>query len=601
MPPIHRFALLLFCGLLLRFSAAQAQNQVLAQIDSARRMAETQQNNDTAYLQTCFYIAHEYIYQNMYDSGQLWLNRIAARLPLRKPSFFSFYFSVFQSEAYYYNGLLTLDLHESKRILRIAEALNDSILLATAHNFLGLAYMDVDSIRQGIPHFHEGIRYARQPPYDPKYWSKSMPHHLHGNLSEAYYKLGIYDSALVHARLSKALALEAKLMRGVAVAANLEGLIYAQTNQPAAAKACQQEAISLGLTIGQEDVSLVAYGSLANCYRQENNRDSALFYLKKGFELLNKDALVNTNFAGQFLNTAMPLLEQYGADKWLIAAQKIKLELARKLSKSTDTQIGIIVSGSIANETRAAALEVAEARSKQQLSNIRFLIAVLALISVLIILVLNRKHHRQQLKELQIRQQISRDLHDDIGATLSSIKLYGELAQQQLEIQPRQSTEILNRINTQTNELIGRMGDVIWSMKPAAEGQFSLQEKLKQFSAALLNPRQIGAHIHIDPLLDQQIQNPTTRKELLLLIKEAFNNIAKYSGARHAQVTMKKNQSLVELNITDDGKGFDLTENATGNGLANMRNRCERLGGTWQLQSAPGKGTRISCTFHSLS
>ncbi|HNP53514.1 MAG TPA: histidine kinase [Ferruginibacter sp.] len=580
---------------------AQAQSRDQHEIDSARRVADTQLKNDTAYLQTCFFIAHKYIYQNMYDSGQLWLNRIAARLPLRKPSFFSFYFSVFQSEAYYYNGLLTLDLHESKRILRIAEALNDSILLATANNFLGLAYMDVDSIRQGIPYFHRGIRYARQPPYDPKYWSKSMPHHLHGNLSEAYYKLGIYDSARLHARLSKTLAGEAQLMRGVAVAANLEGLIDAKTNRLKEARQHQEEAIALGLSNQQEDVALVAYGALADCFSQEQQRDSAMFYLKKGFDLLNNEALVNTNFAGQFLKMAMPLLEQYGEDKWLIRAQKIKLDLARKLSKSTDTQIGIIVSGSIANETRAAALELAEAKSKQQLSNIRLLIALVALLSLLVILVLNRRHHRKQLEELRIRQQISRDLHDDIGATLSSIKLYGELAQQQLSVQPIQSSEILGRINTQTNELIGRMGDVIWSMKPVTESQAGLQEKLKQFSASLLTPRQIKATILIDPTLDGQIQNPATRKELLLLIKEAFNNIAKYSAASRVQLTMKKNQSQIELHITDDGNGFDPAVVTAGNGLANMRNRCEQLGGTWRLQSQPGKGTSITCSFAQLA
>ena len=56
-----------------------------------------------------------------------------------------------------------------------------------------------------------------------------------------------------------------------------------------------------------------------------------------------------------------------------------------------------------------------------------------------------------------------------------------------------------------------------------------------------------------------------------------------------------------ELHITDDGKGFDPAVVTAGNGLANMRNRCEQLGGTWRLQSQPGKGTSITCSFAQLA
>lgn len=595
---MHRgltFILILF--IMCRIQPCYSQAEDIRQIDSARKISVTQQKNDTAYIQTCFFIAGKFIYMNMYDSGQLWLNRIAARLPLRKPSFFSFYFSVFQSEAYYYNGLLMLDLQESKRIMRIAEELKDSILLATANNFLGLAYMNVDSVRQGIPYFIRGIRYARQPPYDPKYWSKSMPHHLHGNLSEAYYKLRLYDSAMIHARMSKQLAQEAGLQRGVAVAWNMEGLILAARNQLDSAMTCQHEAAEFGLRNGQEDVALVAYGAIARCYSLQSKRDSAMTYLQKGFALLNNESLINTYFAGQFLETAMPLLEQYGEDRWLIRAMKLKMNLSKKLSKNTDAQIGMIVSGSVANETRAAMLEVAEARSKQSLSNTRFLIALLALASMLVVFFLNRRYHKRQLREIELRQKISRDLHDDIGATLSSIQIYGELAHQSLEKKPEQSKDMLDHITAQTRELMSRMGDVIWSMKPGADDKHSLVSRLRNYGNELLAPKEIRCSFDIDEDLAKKITDPLVRKNLLLIIKEAMNNMAKYSGATEASVILKQEAGTLMLLISDNGSGFPADASKAGNGLENMCLRSRQLGGECTIHSFPGKGVQIECRF----
>lgn len=585
-----------FISLLLVFTLhAICQDYTIEKIDSARKQAYKQVNNDSAFINTCFYIAGNFTYMNMYDSGQVWLNKISARLPLRKPSFFSFYFSVFQSEIYYYNGLLMLDLQESKRIMRIAEELNDSILLATANNFLGLSYMNVDSIASAIPYFTRGIRYARQPPYDPKYWSKSMPHHLYGNLAEAYYKLGKYDSAIINARKSKQLAREVPIFRGVAVAANLEGLICAAQNKTDSAIIYQKEAASIGLSSNQEDVTLVAYGAIARCFDKKLYRDSALAWLEKGFTLLNNKSLINTYFAGQFLDDAMLLYEKYGHDKLLANAINLKLQLSKKQAKNTDAQIGIIVSGSVANETRAAALEVAEAKSKQSLSNTRFLIALLALASMLVLFFVNRHYHKRQLKEIEIRNKISRDLHDDIGATLSSIQIYGELAQQVLGDKPAQSKDMMGKMTAQAKDLMSRMGDVIWSLKTVNADKNSFISRLKNYSTELLAPKEILCTFDINEELGKKITDPVTRKNILLIAKEAMNNIAKYSEASEAVISFKQQNENIVLSITDNGKGYDPATIKNGNGLGNMNQRCEQLSGICKIHTEPGKGVCITC------
>ena len=82
---------------------------------------------------------------------------------------------------------------------------------------------------------------------------------------------------------------------------------------------------------------------------------------------------------------------------------------------------------------------------------------------------------------------------------------------------------------------------------------------------------------------------------ILLIIKEALNNIAKYSEADHAEVHVALNGSHLLLDITDNGKGFDVGSGKNGNGLGNMKKRTDSLDGSFDVQSAPGEGTSIRC------
>ena len=85
-----------------------------------------------------------------------------------------------------------------------------------------------------------------------------------------------------------------------------------------------------------------------------------------------------------------------------------------------------------------------------------------------------------------------------------------------------------------------------------------------------------------------------SRRDLFLIFKEAVNNLAKYSGCRHAHIAMKlvKKKKLVML-IEDDGKGFNVINADSGNGLINMKKRAQLLRGRLEIKSSAGKGTRV--------
>lgn len=573
------------------------QRPGMGNIDSARKEAALNSQSDSIYINTCFYIAEKFMARDMYDSCQVWLNHIAERLPLRKPSYFNFYLSTYQASNYYYTGLIRMALQESERVKRIAWELNDSILIGTAYNLIGLSYMNMDSTEQAIPRFLEGIKFTRQPPYKIDYFTASKPHHMYGNLAECYLKLGMYEKAKAAAFTSKKLATEISWLRGAAIAANTLGLAYARTNKIDSAFYFEREAISISSDKGHPDVTLVSYSAMAECFLLQHQHDSAFAFLDRGFKLLQEKPYLNDQFVKQFLNDVIRMSPVIHQPQLQLLALHLKDSIATVLAKKNDAQISMLVKGSVANETRAANLEAAEARHKQSLSNTRFIIALLAILSMVVLFFVYRYYHNKQLKEIEIRNRISQDLHDDIGATLSSIHIYGELANTVLESKPGESKEMVSRMTDQAKDLMGRMGDVIWSMKPAEEEKNSFTNRLKNYGSELLQPKEINCEFDIDESVSRKISNPVVRKNILLIIKESMNNIAKYSKARNVKICLLHINGTVMLIIEDDGVGFDYTSALNGNGLQNMRQRCEQLKGKFTLRSEAGKGTTISCSF----
>jgi signal transduction histidine kinase len=195
------------------------------------------------------------------------------------------------------------------------------------------------------------------------------------------------------------------------------------------------------------------------------------------------------------------------------------------------------------------------------------------------------------------RERIIADLHDDVGATLSSINIYGELANTVWDEQPEQSKEMVSKISGQSKELMTKMSDIVWSLKSPLEEKNSFLLKMKNYCQDLLAGKGIAAGFDIDEKLDIAMTNPLARKNLLLIAKEAINNIAKYSGATEAFITLNQQESNAQLIIRDNGKGFDKTLIVPGNGLGNIEQRCRQLNGTCIIESAPGKGVIIICCF----
>ncbi len=349
----------------------------------------------------------------------------------------------------------------------------------------------------------------------------------------------------------------------------------------------------------------IAYNKIGIAYDSLKDYKKAIEAFKQSYDICIREQIIDYGYKSAFQLSA--LYERTGNFQQAYYFSSAAFTLKEKLdTESKLRELNLLEAKYQASrkEKQIADLKLAnaehavnESRQKQSLTNTRLLIAVLTIISLVILFVVYRYYHKKQLKEIAIRNKISRDLHDDIGATLSSIRIYGELANTVIDEKPDQSKAMIGKITEQSKHLMQRMGDVIWSMKSSEESNNSFTARIKNYSSELLAPKDIVCEIDIDETMCSRISNPITRKNILLIVKEAMNNIAKYSGATEASISFRQDAERVVLKISDNGKGFTGTESMNGNGLGNMRQRCEQCNGKFDIHSVPGNGVTITAEF----
>ena len=591
------FGLLLFFQALLVTPVCIAQENDNRKIDSIKSEFK-KSKNDTDNIKISFAIVEEYMDIDLYDSAQIWLNKIAQIIPVQHASISSYFLSSRQAEIYYYNRLLQLGLQESKRSLKIATTLNDSLLLADAYNFTGLFYMNLNSPAIAIPNFIKGIAYTKQPPYPAQYAEMTKPHHLYGNLSEAYEKSGRYDSAIFYAKKSLKLAAAISSERGISVAQNSIGTNYLNLKEQDSALSYINISILSSKTGRDFDIELMNYGTLAKIYQIKKNKESALNALDSGFALINKYPSVNNLFSTLFLDDAILVYKNYDLQVKLIRVLEQKNELLQKQIKKNTEQVSIILDASLQNENRVLNLQVEQVTQQNQKSKVRLYYLSTLLLLGIIAFVFYRYAIIQKLQKSRLSNKISKDLHDDVGSSLSSLNLYSTVAAKVIDSNPGKAKEMLRKISDQSLLVMENIADIVWSMKPAADETVNLSTKIKILVADTLSAAEIDYEINIDPTANIIVKSINARRTILMIVKEAINNAVKYSNANNISITIKKIDQTLLVEINDDGKGFNTNEKKVlSNGLINMQNRALELKGSVVVLSALGEGTTVTGLF----
>ena len=198
----------------------------------------------------------------------------------------------------------------------------------------------------------------------------------------------------------------------------------------------------------------------------------------------------------------------------------------------------------------------------------------------------------QLLKMEQMRNNISRDLHDEIGSTVSSVNILSMVAKEQLG--PGHTiTPLLTQISLSAQNAGDSINEIIWSINPKNDSMERIVLHLKELASEILELNKINYQLHFNITPGELAIPMQQRRQLIMICKEALNNIIKYASCSNAVLSMHINNKTLELKIEDDGIGFNLAQHKPGNGLLNMQDRAKEMKGTLLINSAPGRGCSI--------
>ena len=208
------------------------------------------------------------------------------------------------------------------------------------------------------------------------------------------------------------------------------------------------------------------------------------------------------------------------------------------------------------------------------------------------------KETLKQLKENEeVRTRIARDLHDDLGSTLSSIRILSEFAQNETISHPEKVPNLLDKIKNSTQKLQENLQDIVWTTQTKDHHFEELLSRMRLFGGEILEAKNINYHFKIDKNLHQIQLSPNIQYDIFMIFKESIHNIVKYAKAENVEVNFGVKDNILTLTVRDDGVGFDCREAKNGNGLKNMPHRAENIDGNVEIISKKGNGTSIIFTM----
>jgi two-component system, NarL family, sensor histidine kinase UhpB len=439
----------------------------------------------------------------------------------------------------------------ANKSIKIKTTLNDRKGLGSAQSNLGDIYKGLGDLDKAIIHFSTSLNIAKE--------VKSLPDELgnYMNIAKVYKEKKDFKQALDYFNQSKLLA---KQLKDSSSLASVETeLIALQNNVSVAAAAENKLKSNIGFLEERGDLNRQASGfkNMVDFYVANKEFDKALEYNNKYHQAI--DRIENNDLQLQIKK----MEELYNIEK-----KEKEITVLKKDQQITQAQL-----------------------QKQKI----FQYGAVLLLGLLLLsglLLFNRFKLRQKMKQLELRNQIAADLHDEVGSSLSSIHMLSQMASSGNAAHQ----EILARMSSNAKETMDKMGDIVWMIKPGETEAGSLQQRMERFAYEIGGSKSIEVALELDSLEKVKL-SMEQRKNIYLIFKEAVNNAAKYADTVKLEVAMTVQHKELILRVKDFGKGFNSHLIKKGNGLDNMQHRAKELHGAIQVSSEAGVGTTILLTI----
>jgi len=214
-----------------------------------------------------------------------------------------------------------------------------------------------------------------------------------------------------------------------------------------------------------------------------------------------------------------------------------------------------------------------------------------------------RGRMKRRLREVRVqgmleaeRTRISRDLHDELGASLTEVSILTALAAEANHDERLGSS--LDQLSLKAKQVVGALDEIVWATNPAQDSLASLVEYLAFSAREFLKVVNVALHSDIVRDVPDVMIGPRRRHQVVLATREALNNAVKHAAAQAISLRIAIEDDNLVIVVRDEGKGFAVEYAAGGNGLTNMAKRMTDCGGTCHFDSVPGGGgTTVTLTL----
>ena len=311
-----------------------------------------------------------------------------------------------------------------------------------------------------------------------------------------------------------------------------------------------------------------------------NQNDISIHYTN--IDLLNG---ASSNYAYQLLNKNKSNEES----EWIMAGHQRQINFSRLAPGDYIFNVCVTINNKIQLEKLASF----SFSIRPHFTQTNWFYALLLLAIAIVFYCMYRYHLSQIKRTEQVRSEISRNLHDEVGSTLTNISLGSLLAQKQLTPENPVS-RILDRIYLDSQSVSQTMREIVWSINPRVDTLSEALPRMLHYASELLEAKNIELEVEIPSGIERVKLSMYKRRDLYLIFKEAVNNLAKHSKADHVTVCIQLIRRTLTMTISDNGTGFYMPAAPDGNGLRNMHERARNHHWQLKIESVPDKGTMIT-------
>jgi signal transduction histidine kinase len=536
--------------------------------------------------------AQLYLEKDEIDKSQKWLNTTRDLIDIQDVDTMSCYINSLQSELFYYTGLYEFGKTQAQKSINEAAKLVDSLLMADAYFFRGINQFELKDYHLAEQSLQQAKKFYPQKPRLNTLKNVIRPDHIANNLAQAKLKINQPDSALYYNRKAYRYAQKTNSRRGIPNCEQTFGEIYLSQKQPDSAQYYFAQSIRSAQHSKYYDLLLIGYGFLMEC--QPSEASKAENYYQAGCKLMQTQS-INLAFRKIFFQKALIAFKGRQPEKENYILSQI-IRLNQETSDLNNYYLQSITKGYIQNERKILSLEVQRLKKEKDIVLLQLAVTIFFVLALILTVIIIRRRNKENLKLLHQKNEISKDLHDDIGSGLSSILIHSDVLQRQTQNAPELQL-LSGKINETASEISQRVSTFVWSLNDKQNTVSGLTNYFLAYSEKLFEGTSIDfqCHAELGAVSDKSIAG-NVRKNLFLALKEILNNILKHAQATQVEVQIKGLRHQLQITVTDNGTGFK-DQNPWGNGLKNIQNRIEDLNGKVRFQEAHGLRVIIEIPF----